>query len=75
MVIFGLVLYFGIPIAEVYIRQYQFAEAMRSQARLAPSLTDAVIQRRLSDKADQLGLPPEASKNLRIQRTAMNRVA
>jgi hypothetical protein len=70
LVVFGAVLYFGLPIAEVYVRQYSFSEEMRSQARLAPGLTDAVIRRRIADKADQLGLPPEAMKNLKIKRTA-----
>ena len=70
LVVFGAVLYFGLPVAEVYVRQYSFSEEMRSQARLGPSLTDAVIRRRLTDKADELGLPPEAMKNLKIRRTA-----
>jgi hypothetical protein len=69
LVIFGLVIYFGLPVAEVYVRQYTFSEEMRTDARLATGLTDAVIQRRLTDKADELGLPPEAIKNLKIRRT------
>lgn len=70
LLVFGAVVYFGLPIAEVYVRQYSFSEEMRSQARLAPGLTDAVIRRRLADKADELELPPEAMKNLRIQRSS-----
>ena len=70
LVVFGAVLYFGLPVAEVYVRQYSFSEEMRSAARLGPSLTDAVIRRRLIDKADELGLPPEAITNLRIRRTS-----
>lgn len=69
LVLFAAVIYFGLPVAEVHIRQYRFSEEMRSQARLAPSLTDAVIRRRLIDKADELGLPPEATRNLQIRRT------
>jgi hypothetical protein len=69
LLLFGAALYIGIPVAQVYIRQYQFSEEMRSQARLGPSLTDAVIRRRLVDKADELALPPEAVKNLKIKRT------
>ena len=69
LVLFGAALYIGIPVAQVYIRQYQFSEEMRSQARLGPNLTDAVIRRRLIDRADQLALPPEAIKNLKIKRT------
>jgi hypothetical protein len=75
LVIFGLVIYFGIPVAEVYVRQYTFSEEMRTNTRLATSLTDAVIRRRLTDEADRLGLPPEAIKNLKIKRggTGFNR--
>lgn len=61
-------LYYGINIGEVYIRYYQLNEEMRSAARLAPSLNDQVIRRRLVDKADQLALPPEASR-FKIRRT------
>jgi hypothetical protein len=35
---------------------------MRVSARLAPTLSDAVIRRRLEQKADELELPPEARK-------------
>ena len=69
LVIFALVVYFGLPVAEVYVRQYTFSEEMSTNARLATTLTDAVIRRRLIDKADELGLPPEAVKNLKIRRT------
>ena len=61
-------LYYGINIGEVYIRYYQLQEEMRSAARLAPSLTDDVIRRRLNDKVDDLGLPAEAHR-FTIRRT------
>ena len=70
LVIFGVVVWLGLPIAQVYIKQYSFEEEMRSQARLGPSLTDVVIRRRLLDKVDELSLPPEAAKNIRIKRTS-----
>jgi hypothetical protein len=35
---------------------------MRVSARLAPTLSDGVIRRRLEQKADDLGLPEEARK-------------
>ena len=35
---------------------------MRSAARLAPSLDDQVIKRRLADKVDDLGLPADAHR-------------
>jgi hypothetical protein len=61
-------LYYGINIGEVYIRYYQLQEEMRSAARLAPSLTDEVIRRRLADKVDDLALPAEAHRFV-IRRT------
>ena len=69
LALFGLVVYLGLPVAQLYVRQYQYAEEMRTATILAPNLTDAVIRRRLQDKADELSLPPEATKNLKIQRT------
>jgi hypothetical protein len=68
LLLLGAVLYFGIPIASVFIRYYQLTDEMRSAARLAPSLTDATIRRRVVDKADELSLPNDAVKNLRIRR-------
>jgi len=65
-------LYYGIHIGEVYVRYYQLVEEMRSAARLAPSLDDGVIRRRLADKVDELDLPTEAHR-FRIQRTARPR--
>ena len=70
LAVFGVVVWLGLPIGQVYIKQYSFEEEMRSQARLGPSLTDAVIRRRLLDKVDELSLPPEAAKNIKIKRTS-----
>ena len=67
--IFSAALYYGVHIGEVYWRYYQFQEEMRSEARLAPSLTDGVIRRRLLLKIDELDLPAEAQK-LTIKRIA-----
>lgn len=69
LVVFGAIVYFGLPVAQIYVHQYQFADEMRTATVLAPNLTDAVIRRRLQDKADELALPPEAIKNLKIRRT------
>ncbi len=65
-------LYYGINIGEVYYRYSQLQAEMRSQVRLAPSLSDGVIRRRLIAKAEALGLPDEA-KRFRIQRSARTR--
>ena len=65
-------LYYGINIGEVYYRYFQLREEMNSQVRLAPSLSDGVIRRRLVAKAEDLGLPDEA-KRFKIQRNARTR--
>jgi hypothetical protein len=62
LLLFSAVLYYGVNIGEVYWRFYQLQEEMRSQARLAPSLSDGVIRRRILVKIDQLGLPTEAER-------------
>lgn len=72
LLVFAAALYYGINIGEVYWRYYQYQDEMRSQGRLAPSLSDGVIRRRLLLKADQLGLPAEAQR-IRINRSARPR--
>ena len=61
LVLFATALYYGVNIGQVYLRYYQLMDGMRTQARLAPSLQDDVIQRRLTAQADSLlpGRPPE----------------
>jgi hypothetical protein len=54
LLLFGAALYYGINIGQVYLRYYQMLDGMRSQARLAPSLQDDVIYRRLDAQADSL---------------------
>ena len=60
LLLFGAALYYGINIGQVYFRYYQVVDNMRSQARLAPSLQDDVIYRRLEAHADSVlpGRPP-----------------
>lgn len=72
LLVFSMVAYYGINIGEVYWRFYQYQDEMRSQARLAPSLTDGVIRRRLLLTVDRLGLPSEAQR-IQIKRTARPR--
>ncbi len=62
LVLFAAALYYGVNIGELYWRQYQLLDEMRTQARLAPTLPDPVIRRRLATKAEELALPPEAHK-------------
>jgi hypothetical protein len=54
LVLFAAALYYGVNIGQVYFRYYQLRDSMRTQARLAPSLQDDVIQRRLTAQADSL---------------------
>jgi hypothetical protein len=72
LLVFAAVLYYGVHIGEVYYRFYQYQEEMRSQARLAPSLEDGVIRRRLLLVVDELGLPQEAQR-ITIRRTVRPR--
>lgn len=62
LLIFAAIAYYGVNIGRVYLRYYQLMDTMRSNARLAPSLTDATIRRRLLTRVDELGLPQEAQK-------------
>jgi hypothetical protein len=54
LVLFATALYYGVSIGQVYFRYYQLMDGMRTQARLAPSLQDDVIYRRLNIQADSL---------------------
>ena len=67
------VVYFGLPIGGMYIRYYRMENEMRTQARFAPSIDNGTIQRRLLQTIDDLGLPLEARRRLRIVRTSRPR--
>lgn len=54
LLFFGAALYYGSHVGAVYWRFYQLQDAMKSQARLAPSLNDDVIRRRLSESAGEI---------------------
>ena len=60
LALFVVAVYYGIQIGKVYLRYYQLLDTMRTQAELAPSLDDGVIERRLVARADSLfeGRPP-----------------
>lgn len=66
LLLFVAALYYGVHIGEVYLRYYQLLDGMRTQARLAPSLTNDVIYRRLGAQADSL--LPGGSPGFRITR-------
>ncbi len=61
------VIYFGLPIAGMYVRYFRMKNEMQTQARFAPSIDDGTIRRRLLQTIENLGLPAEASQ-LRIRR-------
>ena len=73
LALFVAALYYGINIGEVYLKYYQLKQEMRSQARLAPSLADDVIKRRILNRVDQLDLPSGAQRNLQIDRSTVKR--
>lgn len=59
--------YFGVNVAEPYLRFYRFRDAMRQEARFARSRGDEDIKRRLAIFADSLGLPEDAA-DIRVRR-------
>jgi hypothetical protein len=65
---FAAVCFYGFHIGQVYFKYFRLQDAMRSQARLAPSLTDDVIRRRLHEESNLI-LDPAKPLRFRIQRT------
>jgi len=61
--------YFGVNIGEVYLRYFEFRDAMVQEARFAKTRTDDDIRRRLAALADSLGLPEEAAR-VSVRRSA-----
>lgn len=54
--------YFGYQVGVVYLRYYQFRDAIEQEARFAGRTTDTQIIDHLRAKADSLDLPAEAQK-------------
>ena len=65
---FAAVCFYGFHIGQVYFKYFRLQDAMRSQARLAPSLTDDVIHRRLYEESNLI-LDPAKPLRFRIKRT------
>jgi hypothetical protein len=61
--------YYGVALGGVYMSYYRVQDEMRTQAKVAPSVDDATIRRRILRKIDQLALPAEARRELQVQRT------
>ncbi len=62
VVLFAAAVYYGIHLGQPWVRYYQLLDEMRVSARLAPTLSDGVIRRRLEQKVDELSLPADAKK-------------
>lgn len=60
--------YFGVNIGRVYLRYFEFQDAMAQEARFAAHQTDEAILLRLRAAADSLGLP-DAAQRVHIRRT------
>jgi hypothetical protein len=73
LVVFLAALYYGVTIGQIYFRYYEILSSMRSQARLASTLTDEVIDRRLRQNADSL-LPKQNPEFRITRRTQPNRI-
>jgi hypothetical protein len=54
------ILYFGIPIGEMYFRYQEYKDAMRQELRFRSNLSNDKIRLHLKLQADSLGLPEEA---------------
>lgn len=67
LLLFVIALYYGSHIGMVYWRYFELREEMRSQARLAPSLSDDVIRSRLLAFVEEKELPDEA-RDFEIER-------
>lgn len=68
LLILAVIVYSGINAGTVYYRYWRLADGMKTQARLAPGIEDAVIRRRLLTLVEELNLPAEA-RRIRIRRT------
>jgi hypothetical protein len=73
LIFFVAAVYYGIHIGQPWFRYYQLVDEMRVSARLAPSLTDAVIKRRLAAKVAELNLPADAANKFTITRSGKPR--
>ena len=67
LLILAAVAYFGVNVGEVYLRYYEFRDAMQQTARFGAQLSDQDIRRRLQAKADSLGLP-ESARSISVRR-------
>jgi len=69
VLVFVALLYYGVNIGEVYFRYYRLLDEMQSQAALASALDNGTIVRRIEAAVQEIGVPEDASRNLRVRRT------
>jgi hypothetical protein len=68
LLVVAAVIYFGVNIAEVYWRYYEFQDDMNQEVRFAAHTPDDRIRNRLKAAADSLDLPDDAH-HIDIRRT------
>ncbi len=73
LVVLAVAIYYGIHFGGPWLRYYQLLDEMRVSARLAPTLSDGVIRRRLEQKVDELQIPPVEAKKFQITRSGTPR--
>ena len=74
LVLFGVFIYAVTKVGTPWLQYQQFRDEMHADAQFASSLPDSVIKNRVLLRADSLGLPPEAKKNLHMHRGTSPRV-
>ncbi len=67
ILVFAVIVYFGVGVGEHYMRFYQYQDAMRQETRFAAHNNDTQIEHHLRDFADSLGLP-ESAGEVSVQR-------
>jgi hypothetical protein len=72
LLVFAVVVYYGVGVGGVYLQYWRLLDDMHSQANYAPNIDDATILRRLRSTVEELKLPPEA-RNITIRRTTRPR--
>lgn len=61
-------LYYGVQVGRIYWRYYSLMDDMRAAARFASTRSDQAIRQELIASIDSLGIPPEARRELTVQR-------
>jgi hypothetical protein len=62
------VAYLATPVGLQAFKYYQLEDEMKTQVRFAGTWTDEELRARILDRIEELGLPGEAARRLRIER-------